>query len=172
MKAKISLIFFMILVAGFLYAVQFFVNHDSTPLLNVVETGEVRSMEPLENNWWWVEIQLQPGVYHYFFESGGQRFTDPGNSRTAMVDGQEVSIVTVGDDSIRHIIRYGGGCEDRGGGGGVVCFGWGGGVGGLQFSVLWEGEIFWVSTRSDGDFCVVAVWRGEIRAVILQRLRD
>ncbi len=147
MKAKISLIFFMILVAGFLYAVQFFVNHDSTPLLSVVETGEVRSMEPLENNWWWVEIQLQPGVYHYFFESGGERFTDPGNSRTAMVDGQEVSIVKVGDDSIRHII------SDRD-----------------YFNPVNEGEIYLaVSTPSDGDYRVVAVSGGERFELIYSR---
>ncbi len=134
MRAKISLIFFVTIAVGLLQAVQFFVNHGSAPLLNVVE-GEVRPMEPLENNWWWVDIQLQPGVYNYFFESGGERFTDPGNSRTALVDGKEVSTVTVGDDSVRHIIG------DRD-----------------YFNPVNEGEIYLaVSTPSDSDYRVVAV---------------
>ena len=50
MRAKISLIFFVTIAVGLLQAVQFFVNHGSAPLLNVVE-GEVRPMEPLENRW-------------------------------------------------------------------------------------------------------------------------
>lgn len=97
---KTLLLVLSLFVAIALFGIPFYTVSSSQPVLRIVENDFSGLMLPLENDWWWIDVPLEPGKYSYYFESAGDRFADSINPWVESVDGEFFSLLSLDDYSL------------------------------------------------------------------------
>jgi hypothetical protein len=107
MKSVVTTVF--VLAMTIARGVSFLTTADSTPSVVIIESSLELNMSRLDNNWWSAEVNIEPGLYHYYYSTEDATFLDQRNPDKSYKDGAELSVLRVenlGDlqDFARHSV--------------------------------------------------------------------
>ncbi|AKI97267.1 alpha-amylase family glycosyl hydrolase [Kosmotoga pacifica] len=83
--SRVLLISLFLVFTGLLLSADFFINSAEQPyIIGDFNNWKPVTMEKAAGNWWYASIELDPGIYHYYFTTeNGKRIIDPFKERIA-----------------------------------------------------------------------------------------